>query len=75
MAALIMTSACKTLETPKIVDSACLSFGRLTYAIPPVREDGSRTLVVDGGNRFDTLETIKEIGGHNARYDAVCPKE
>lgn len=59
--------------TPTIADSACLSFGRITYAIPPMQADGTRNVSTDTGNRYDTPETVTQISEHNARYAAVCP--
>lgn len=64
-------SACATRETPVIADSTCIAFGRISYAIPPVQEDGTRN-VDDPGNRYDTLETIGAVSDHNARYQAIC---
>lgn len=66
-------SACKTPATPPIADSACVAFGRISYAIPPVQADGTRNVAVDEGNRYDTPETVGEVSRHNARFVAVCP--
>lgn len=70
--ALLLTSACETLGTPPIADSACVVFRPISYAIPPVQVDGSRKLADDPGNRYDTEETTKEAQDHNARFGAVC---
>lgn len=66
-------SACKTPATPPIADSACVAFGRISYAIPPVQADGTRNLSDDAYNRYDTLATVKEVAEHNVRFAAVCP--
>ncbi|GAD50905.1 hypothetical protein NT2_12_01640 [Caenibius tardaugens NBRC 16725] len=72
MLMLLALSACATPATPPIADSACLSFKRISYAIPPVQPDGSRNVAKDDGNQLDTPETVSEAQQHNARYDAVC---
>ncbi len=64
--------ACKTLETPPIADSACLSFKRIGYAIPPVQADGTRNVADDPANVLDTTETVESLQEHNARYGALC---
>lgn len=69
---LLVVSACATPATPPIADSACLSFKRISYAIPPMQADGTRDVAKDDGNTLDTPETVAEISQHNARYDAVC---
>lgn len=72
MPMLLALSACATPGTPPIADSACLSFKRISYAIPPLQEDGSRNVADDPGNKFDTPETIDGVRVHNARFEAVC---
>ena len=72
MPMLLVLNACVTRETPPIADSACLSFKRISYAIPPVQADGSRNVAKDDENQLDTPETVFEAQQHNARYDAVC---
>lgn len=72
VAMLLVTSACKTPGTLPIADSACLSFKRISYAIPPMQPDGSRNAATDDGNQLDTPATIAEISEHNARFQAVC---
>jgi len=70
---LLALSACATPAIKPIADSACASFGRLSYAIPPLQPDGSRNVAEDPGNQLDTPETVAEAQEHNARFDAVCP--
>ena len=65
-------SACVTPAIPPIADSSCLAFKRITYAIPPLQNDGSRNVAIDAGNKLDTPDTISEIIQHNARYSAIC---
>lgn len=70
---LLALSACQTRETLRTVDTACLTFKRITYAVPPVQADGTRNVPIDQGNRYDTPETVTEVAEHNARYAATCP--
>ena len=65
-------SACGTREILRTVDTACMSFRAISYAIPPVQADGTRNVAVDDGNRLDTPETVDEIAQHNARFNALC---
>lgn len=69
---LLATSACTTREIPPIADSACLSFKRISYAIPPLQADGTRDAAQDPGNLLDTPATVAEVAEHNARFQAVC---
>lgn len=71
---LLATSACATRGTPPIADSACLSFKRISYAIPPAQPDGTRNVAKDDGNQLDTPQTVGEVQEFNARYGAVCGK-
>lgn len=72
---LLAMSACATRGIPPIADSACPSFKRISYAIPPVQADGTRNVAADDGNQIDTPATISEIAEHNARYEVTCAKE
>lgn len=65
-------SACATQGTQKIADSACTAFNRIRYSVPPLQADGTRTVAVDTGNRYDTVETVSDVAEHNARFEAVC---
>jgi hypothetical protein len=69
---LLATSACATRAIPPIADSACLSFKRISYAVPPLQADGARNVAQDPGNELDTPATVAEISEHNARFQAVC---
>lgn len=70
---LLLLNACATHEIVRTVDSACLSFSPLSYAIPPRGADGTRVMVNDQGNRYDTEQTVADLQAFNARYGAVCP--
>lgn len=67
-----MLSASCTHGTQKIVDTSCLSFGVIRYAIPPVQADGTRNVPVDAGNRYDTVQTVADVAAHNAAWSALC---
>lgn len=69
---LAMLSACVTPETQRIVDTSCLSFGVISYAIPPRQADGTRDVPVDAGNRYDTVQTVADVAAHNAAWSALC---
>lgn len=60
--------ACATAERPKIVSDACLNLRAITFAQLPAGQ------VDDPGNQADSDETVAEIGTHNAKYDALCPR-
>lgn len=70
--ALVSLTACATRATPPIADASCVTFKRISYAIPPVQPDGTRNMADDPGNAHDTVATIGEIQMHNARLQAVC---
>ena len=59
--------ACGTPVPPKTVDTSCLSFRAISYA------QLAAGVTDDPGNVADSSLTVKEIEGHNARYDALCP--
>lgn len=62
-------TACATREIPKIVDTSCTAFSRISYATPKAGQEHADDL----GNKRDTPETVTEIEAHNARYRALCP--
>lgn len=63
---LVGLSACATRETPRIVNTACLNFRALSYAVP------SATKPETAENRFDTVQTVADLQEHNAKWDALC---
>lgn len=67
-------AACATPAPLRIVDTACTSFRSISFAQPPKRPDGVRE-TSDPTNSFDSDETVREVEGHNARYDALCPSQ
>ena len=66
---LVALGACATHERPKTVSEYCLNARPISYAELPAGQ------VDDPGNNADTLETVKQIEPHNARYDALCAKD
>lgn len=61
-----MLSACATPERLKIVDTSCTAFSPLNYAqLAP-------GVVDDPGNLADSDETVRQIDGHNVKWDRLC---
>lgn len=63
--------ACATPAPQRIADSACTAFRPISYAQAPRGADGQRT-TADPENRYDSDETVGEVEGHNAKWDALC---
>ena len=66
--ALLATSACKTVESIRTVDSSCLAFSPGTYANAKAGEERAD----DPGNQFDTPETVLWIAMFNRSWRAIC---
>lgn len=66
--ALLATSACKTVESVRTVDSSCLSFSPLTYANAKAGQEAADDL----GNKLDTPETVLAIAAFNRSWRAIC---
>lgn len=64
-----LTAGC-THERPRtaVPELPCLAFKAISFAqlAPGVKDDV--------GNVADSDATVKEIAVHNARYDALCPR-
>lgn len=65
---LAATAACATVEPPRTVDTSCVVFKAISYAQLPAGQTD------DIGNKADSDQTVAEIDGHNARFDALCVK-
>lgn len=61
-------AACATPAPPRIVDTSCTAFRAISYAQLPAG------VVNDPGNKADSDQTVKEIEGHNAEWDALCSR-
>lgn len=62
-------TACATAAPPTIVSDACVNLRAITFA---QMKAGQKD---DPGNKADSDQTVAEISTHNAKYDALCPKQ
>lgn len=65
---LLATSACKTVESVRTVDSSCLSFSPMTYANAKAGQETAD----DPGNKLDTAQTVLAIAAFNRSWRAIC---
>ncbi len=70
-----MLTACATVAPPTTVNVSCATFTIISYAQLPRDERAKpREQQADPGNQADTPETVAQIQGFNARYEAMCPR-
>ena len=72
-----MLTACATREPPRTVsDVSCAAFRVISYAqLPRTEREKPQVDQVDRGNIADSDSTVGEIQAHNARYEAICPRQ